>query len=211
MRGRVPGRVPGRVRGLVARRSPTQRLGAVAALVVVLSAPFGGWRSAADQEVVPLALDQRLDLGPFHLTIDSVEQVTALPPVLEADPDARYLVIRTTVTNHTDRAESVTLAEAAFSGDHTGFLAWPDEEAQLRVYGVDDAVRLPSGEFVNPGNTLHLAFVLRQQPDTDLAALTLGVRGYHFQEVDPQTLDPDRWVLDETPIAEGHLPVEVDA
>lgn len=198
------------MRGLVARRSGTQRLGAVAALLVVLSAPFGGWRSAADQEVVPLALGQRLDLGPFFLTVDSVTQVTALPPVLEPDPAGRYLVIRTTVTNHTDRAESVRLAEAAWSGDHTGFLAWPDDDdAQLRVYGIDDAVRLPAGEFINPGVTLHLAFVLRQQPDTDLAALTLGLRGYHFQEVDPQTLDPDRWVLDETPIAEGHVPIEV--
>jgi len=198
------------VRGFVARRSGTQRLGAVAAVLVVLSAPFGGWRSASDAEVVPLALDQRLDLGPFYLTIDSVKQVTELPPVLEEDPTSRYLVIKTTVTNHSDRAESATLAEAAFAGDHIGILPWPDrEDAQLRVYGVDDAVELPAGEFINPDVTYHLAFVLRQEPDTDLEALTLAVRGYVFQEVDPQTLDPDRWVLDEDPIAEGHVPIEV--
>jgi hypothetical protein len=193
----------------VARRSATQRLGVVAALLVVLLAPFGGWRSAPEQETVPLALGQRLDLGPFYLTIDSVKQVAELPPVLEADEAGRYLVIRTTVANHSDRPEGVRLATNAFSGDHTGFLAWEDDDAQLKVYDIDDAVQVPAGEFVNPGLTYHLAFVLRQSPDVDLDALTLAVTGYHFQEVDPQTLDPERWVLDDDPIAAGHVPIEV--
>jgi hypothetical protein len=200
----------GRVRGFVARRSGTQRLGAVAAVLVVLSAPFGGWRSASDEDVVPLALHQRIDLGPFYLRIDGVKQVSDLLPVLQADPASRYLVIKATVTNHSDRAESADLASAAFAGEHTGFLPWPDGDTrQLHVYDVDDAVELPAGEFINPDVTYHLAFVLRQGPDTDLDALTLAVRGYRFQEVDPQTLDPDRWVLDEDPLAAGHVPVEV--
>jgi hypothetical protein len=198
------------VSGFVRHRSGTQRLGAVAAVLIVLSAPFGGWRSASDTKTVPLAINQKVDLGPFYLTIDSVKQVSELPPVLEADPTARYLVIKATVTNHSDRAESIGLASAAFAGDHTGILPWPDGDTQqLHVYGVDDAVELPASEFVNPDLTYHLAFVLRQSPDVDLDALTLAVRGYHFQEVDPQTLDPDRWVLDEHPIADGHVPIEV--
>ena len=118
-------------------------------------------------------------------------------------------MIRTTVTNHSDRPESADLVSDAFSGDGTGFLPWEGEQDQLRVYGVDDAVRLPAGEFVNPDVTYHLAFVLRQRPDVDLDALTLAVTGYHFQEVDPQTLDPERWVLDDEPLAEGHVPIEV--
>jgi hypothetical protein len=201
----------GRVRRFIARRSGAQRLGAVAAVLVVLSAPFGGWRSASEQDTVALALDQKMDLGPFYLTVDSVTQLTELPPVLEADETSRYLAIRATVTNHSDRPEAADLAAGAFSGNHTGFLPWEGEQGPLRVYDVDDAVRLPAGEFVNPGMTYHLAFVLRQSPDVDLEALTLAVTGYHFQEVDPQTLDPERWVLDDDPLAEGHVPIEVRA
>jgi hypothetical protein len=203
--GKAPRR--GRVRSFVTNRSGTQRVGAVAAVLVALSAPFGGWRSAPAQEVAPLALDQRIDLGPFYLTIDTVKQIGSLEPVIEADGVNRLLVVRTTVTNHSDRPETADLVEQAFSGDHTGVVPWDDGD-QIRVFGVDDAVELPAGEFINPGVTYHLALVFRQEPDTDLDRLTLGVSGYRFQADDPQTLDPDRWVLDDL-LAEGHVPIEV--
>ena len=195
------------MREFVANRSGTQRVGAVAAVLIVLSAPFGGWRSAPAQDVTPLTLGQRIDLGPFYLTIDSVKQVSALPPVIEADGVTRLVVIKTTVTNHSDRPESADLVEKAFSGDHTGIVAWDDGD-QIRVYGVDDAVELPAGEWINPDVTYHVALVFRQEPDTDLDRLTLGVTGYRFQTDDPQTLDPDRWVLSDL-LAEGHVPIEV--
>jgi hypothetical protein len=195
------------VREFVANRSGTQRVGAVAAVLIVLSAPLGGWRSAPAQDVAPLALGQTIDLGPFDLTIDAVKQVGALEPVLEADGVTRLLVIRTTVTNHTDRPEGADLVEKAFSGDHTGIVAWEDGD-QIRLFGIDDAVELLAGEWINPGVTYHLALVLRQEPDTDLDRLTLGVTGYRFQADDPQTLDPDRWVPSDL-LAEGHVPIEV--
>ena len=82
--GNAPGPKRGRVRGFVANRSTSQRLGVVAAVLILLSAPFGGWRSASEQDVAPLELNQKIDLGPFYLTIESVKQVTGLPPVVEA-------------------------------------------------------------------------------------------------------------------------------
>src|SRR4051794_10185898 len=194
----------------MANRSSPQRLGAVAAVLILLSAPFGGWRSAAEQDVVPLETGQRLDLGPFYFTIVDVKQVAELPPVIEADGTSRFLEIKATVTNHTDRPEPAGLATQALSGKHTGALAFEgDDVLRLHVYGVDDAVELPASEFVNPGLTYTYAFVLRQSADVDLDALTLAVSGYHFQEVDPQTLDPNRWVPDDHPLAEGHVPIEV--
>jgi hypothetical protein len=199
-----------RARSFVASRSAPQRLGAVAAVLVILSAPFGGWRSAAEQDVVPLEIGQRIDLGPFYLTIDSVKQRTELPPVIEADGTSRYLQITATITNHTDRAEYAELATDALSGKHTGAMPFEgDAVLKLHVYGVDDAVEVPASEYVNPGLTYTYAFVLRQSADVDLDALTLAVYGYHFQEVDPQTLDPERWVPDDHPLAEGHVPIEV--
>jgi hypothetical protein len=201
----------GRLRGFVANRSTTQRLGTVALVLVLLSAPFGGWRSASEQDVVPLELNQKIDLGPFYLTIESVTQVQELPPVIESDGASRFLVIRTVVTNHTDRPEFADLVTDALSGDGAGPLPWDEEEApRLRIFGRDDAVELPYSEFINPDQTYALAFVLRQRPDVDLEQLSLAVTGYEFQEVDPQTLDPDRWVLATTPLAEGHVPIEVE-
>jgi hypothetical protein len=201
----------GRLRGFVANRSTTQRLGAVAAVLVLLSAPFGGWRSASDQDVVPLELNQKIDLGPFHLTIESVTQVKELPPVVEADGTSRFLVIRTVVTNHSDRPEFASLAAEALSGENLGALPWGDDEyPDLRVFGRDDAVELPGGEYINPDQTYPLAFVLRQSPDVDVEQFTLTVTGYQFQEIDPQTLDADRWLLETTPLAKGPVPIEVE-
>jgi hypothetical protein len=201
----------GRIRGFVANRSTSQRLGAVAAVLVLLSAPFGGWRSASEQDVVPLELDQKIDLGPFYLTIESVTQVKELPPVIEADGTSRFLVIRSVVTNHTDRPEQAKLAADAISGDHLEALPWGDDEyPDLRVFGRDDAVELPQSEYINPDQTYPLAFVLRQRADVDTDRFRLAVTGYEFQEVDPQTLDPNRWILETTPLAEGHVPIEVE-
>jgi hypothetical protein len=198
------------VRQFVANRSYPQRLGVLGATLVVATAPFGGLKSAADQDVVPLEVDQRIDIGPFYVTVESVKQVAELPPVIDADPTSRFLVIKAKLTNHTDRPESNHLVTLAFTGEHTGAMAFDGEDVPgLHVYDVDDAGEVPDGEQVNPDQTYTYAFVLRQSPDTDLDALTLAVTGYHFQEVDASTLDPDEWVADDHPLAEGHVPIEV--
>ena len=201
----------GRVRTFVANRSVPQRLGVLGAVLVLATAPFGGLRSASEQDVEPLQLDQRIDIGPFFVTIRSVKQVTDLPPVLEADGVSRFLVIRAEITNHTDRAESNHLVTAAFSGKHTGALPFEEDGDEVRphVFDIDDAGDVPDSEMVNPDQTYNYAYVLRQSPDTDLDALLLAVTGYRFQADDPSTLDPDEWVLDDDPLVEGHVPIEV--
>jgi len=200
-----------RAREFVANRSVTQRLGVVGAVLVLGTAPFGGLRSASEQAVVPLELDQRIDVGPFHVTLDSVRQVGDLSPAVEAQEDgSRLLVVRIEVTNHTDRAEQAALVADAFSGAHTGFVPWEDQEDPLRVFDRNDAVEVPGSEYVNPGQTYEWALVLKQEPGTDLDRLELAVTGYHFETEDPGTLDPDRWVPDAHPLAEGHVPIEVE-
>ena len=211
--GSGPGRRAGRVKEYVAGRPGVQRLGAVAAVLVLLTAPFGGFESASERDTVALELDQPLDLGPFVVTIESVKQLTTLPPVLpEAEPDARLLVIRVEATNHTDRAEYAELVRDAFSGTGTRALPWEDSDVPaLRLFDVNDAVELPATEFVNPGQTYEWALVLRQRTDVDLDAVELVVTGYHFEEEDTvTTLDENRWAIDRHPVAEGHVPIEVE-
>ena len=64
-------------------------------------------------------------------------------------------------------------------------------------------------ELVNPGSTFTWALVLQQQSDADLDALTLAVTGYYFREEGDQTLDVPSWVPQSTPLAEGHVAIEV--
>jgi hypothetical protein len=209
--GTAPGPTRGRVREFVANRSGSQRVGAIAAVLVLMTAPFGGLRSATDPDPDRLELGQKIDLGPFYVTVNSVKQHTELPPVVEKDPTSRILAIRITVTNHTDRAEFSSLAADAFAGEHIGAIPWPyDTEALPRVYDVDDAGQVPPGEYINPDQTYTYALLLRQRPDADLDALSLSIYGYAFVEEDVQTLDPNRWdLVTDRPLVEGHVPVEV--
>ena len=62
---------------------------------------------------------------------------------------------------------------------------------------------------VNPDQTYTYAYVLRQSPTPTSTPLLLAVTGYRFQADDPSTLDPNAWVLDDDPLAEGHVPIEV--
>jgi hypothetical protein len=207
--GKAPGPKRGRVREFVANRSHPQRLGVLGVVLVLMTAPFGGLRSAADEDTKPLQLDQRIDIGPFYVTLQSVTQLSDLKPTVapEADGD-KLLVLKIEVTNHTDRAEYSGLLPDAIGGTHAGVVPWASLGGEVfQVFDVDDASAF--NEYINPGQTYTLALVLQQEPDTDLDKITFKIYGYHFREVDPQTLDPNTWLPDETPLVEGHVPVEV--
>ena len=206
-----PGRRRGRrVRDFVSNRSATQRVGVLGGALVLLTAPFGGLESAAEREVEELALGQRIDIGAFYVTLDKVSQVPDLAPAASPQEGNRLLAIKVTATNHSDRAEYAQQVTDALGGAGTGAVPWPDEDdVRPRLFDVDDAVRVPAGEFVNPDQTYTYVVVFEQRADTDLDELTLEVYGYRFVADDVQTLDNERWVLQEPPLAEGHVPVTV--
>ena len=207
----VPGRAPRRkrVREFVANRSYPQRLGALGVLLVLLTAPFGGLRSAAQEDTKPLKLGQKIDIGPFYVTLETVTQVGDLVPAVSPDVEGDKLVaLKLDVTNHSDRAESSTLVRDAIGGDHTGFVPWSDNpDVVLKVFDAEDATEF--NEHINPGQTYTLALVMQQDPDTDLDRVTFAIHGYYFREIDPGTLAPNQWVLDAPPLVEGHVPIEV--
>jgi hypothetical protein len=200
----------GRARAFVGQRSAPTKLGALGAALVLATAPFGGLESAPENDVRPLALGQPIDIGPFYVTIEKVSQVGDLEPAISPEAKgAKLLVLTVKIANHTDRAEYSNLAVRAIGGDHTGGVPWEGDAAlEAKVFDVDDAVGFD--EYVNPGQSYTLALALQQDPATDLEQVEFTVFGYSFQEVDPQTLDPDRWVLDADPLATGHVPVGVE-
>jgi hypothetical protein len=198
----------GRVRELVAGRSTTQRVGVVGAVLVLLTAPFGGLSSATERDVADLAFDQRLDIGPFYVTVERVSQLADLQPAVSPEPGNTLLVLRIKVTNHTDEAQSPTLVPGAFGAKGAGAVPWAgDSEVEPRLYDVDDANEVPRNELVNPDLTHTYAMVVQQRPDTDLDAITFYVDGYDLLP-DAGTLQDERWVLRDR-LAEGPLPVTV--
>src|SRR4051794_37766595 len=90
-----------RVREFVANRSYPTKLGALGVVLVLATAPFGGLRSAAKEDTRPLALGQRLDIGPFYVTVEKVTQLSDLQPAVSPDnPRDKLLVLKVKVTNH---------------------------------------------------------------------------------------------------------------
>lgn len=198
----------GRVRELVSGRSATQRVGVVGAVLVLLTAPFGGLSSATERDVADLAFAQRLDIGPFYVTVDKVSQVPDLQPAVSPDEGYTLLVIRLEVTNHTDEAQSAGLVPGAFGAEGSGAVPWSgDAEVEPRLYDVDDANEVPGGELVNPDLTHTYAMVIQQRPDTDLDDIVFYVDAYRLLP-DAGTLQDERWVLQDR-LAEGPLPVTV--
>lgn len=199
-----------RVRDFVANRSTAQRLGVVGAVLVVLTGPFGGWRSASEEGTQPLTLGQKIDIGPFYLTVEKVSQVPDLLPAVAPQEGNKLLAIKVKVTNHTDVPEYADLATSAVGGEHTGARPWPDDtEIKPRLFDVDDAVEVPKAEFINPDQTYTYVVVVEQDPDTDLDRLTVNVLGYRYEAEDPGTLYPPHWVLEPNPLVDGHVEVTV--
>ena len=199
-----------RVREFAASRSATQRVGIVAGVLVLATAPLGGLRSAASEGAETLELGTRYDIGAFDVTIDKVSQVPDLEPAISPEAGYRILAVKVSVTNTSERAEQAGQVSGAFSGTGTRAVPWSeDDEPELLIFDVEDANDVPTTEYLNPGVTYEWVLALQQRPDADLDTLELGLTAYHFRETDPQTLDPNIWVLDRRPLAEGHVPIVV--
>jgi hypothetical protein len=198
----------GRVRAFLGGRSTTQRIGVVAVLAVLATAPFGGL-SKTDAGVAKIAIGTRYDIGPFYLTIDKVETLPDLKPFVRVGKGHQLLVIALTVVNHTDRTEDMSLVTEVLGGDHTAGTPWPNETTvRARLYDVADGSPVDF-ENVNPGATYQVAAVILQDAGADTSRLTLSLLGCDYQQEDIlSTLSPNSWVPRFT-IADGPLPVEV--
>ncbi len=216
-----PVRSRGRLRTFVGSRSATQRIGAVAVVAVLLTAPFGGLKDHEGYEA-QLELGHRYDLGPFDLTVDKVVTVSDLKPAVKPQKKGdRLLVIEITVTNHTEDDFPISLVLGTLGGDHTGAVPWPDdvefaeesgeappEAATPKVFNVADTSDM-AGEAFNPGQTYQLAVVVEQAPGWDPEDFSLTVFGFVHRDEDVTTLSADgRWVQNRY-VASGHVDVEV--
>ncbi|RLV51127.1 hypothetical protein D9V37_04200 [Nocardioides mangrovicus] len=181
-----------RARGFVKNRSNKQKVTGVAAVALLITAPFGGLKAEPAPKPATLHLNRAYDIGPFDVTVQKVVTVSSLSPVIKpARKHDRLLVVEALVHNRTDEPQYSSYISKAIVTKNMG--ARP---GVADAYLVKDASSL--SEQVNPGLTYRLAFVFQQargwEPASGDDAPRLGLGRWTFQADDPLTLDPDAWV-----------------
>jgi hypothetical protein len=194
-------------RSFAARTNGRQRLGAGAAAVLLVTAPFGGLRAAPDAGPERIAPKQEFEVGPYDVVLDRVVTVSDLKPQIEPEkPGDRLVVVVGTVHNPTDRPEYGTLLTRALSLRGAGVVA-PEVGSTAQLVSVEDGQSIST---INPGLTYQVAFVFEQEAGWTPRDVTVDVLGYTYQEEDPLTLDPESWLRGDEVAQSGRFPVKVN-
>ncbi|HEX7738200.1 MAG TPA: hypothetical protein VF426_00980 [Marmoricola sp.] len=207
-RGRA-GRLTSAATTFVVKRPRSQKLGALAGVALLVTAPFGGLRSAADVPPEHVSVDKPLMVGPFRFTFVKAVTVSDLEPAAKPSVEGgRLFVIEARVSNPGERPEPVieltralTVQDAGVAPDTDGSAATPD------MYDVDDSTTL-SGS-INPGVSYLVALVWDQQPGWTGDHARLRIARQEYRDKDPLTLDDHTWWLMDDALATATVPVEV--
>ena len=196
-----------RTRALVRRTNGRQRLGVGVAALLLVTAPFGGLRAAAEPGPDRLVAGKAFQVGPYDVTVRKVVTVGDLAPAIKPEqPGGRLLVLSGTITNPGNRPEFTTLVTQAFSVKGGGVVEPAEGRAVPQLVSVEDGQDITT---VNPGLTYDVAIVFEQQPGWTQQKVTVDVEGLEFQEEDPLTLDPQSWLETDEVAARGRFDVEV--
>jgi hypothetical protein len=196
------------VRGL-ASRATSRATGkhwaaAGAALLLLVTAPFGGLRSATGPAAASVRVGKHVRVGPYELTVRKVATVSDLAPELRPETDGdRLVVVVGKVRNPGTRPE--------YAGTLTGAL-------RLRDAGVVSTVRPTLLSYadgqpistINPGLTYEVAIVFEQAAGWTRKPVHLDVERLDFVHQDPLTLDADFWLATGRTARSGRFDVEVE-
>jgi hypothetical protein len=197
-----------RARSLVQGSSGRQRLGAGAAAVLLVTAPFGGLRATAPTDPDPITAKESFRVGPFDVVVDHVVTVSDLKPQIEPETEGnRLLAVVGTVRNPGVRPEYAVLLTRALSVRHGDVVAPAGGRSASQLVSLADGEAISE---VNPGLTYKVAFVFEQRAGWKKQDVTVDVLGYTFQEEDPLTLDPNSWLRGDDVAQRGDFPVKVN-
>jgi hypothetical protein len=197
----------GGVRGLAARAgsrlTPKHWTAAGAAALLLVTAPFGGLRTASEPGAGVVREGKEIRVGPFDLTIRKIATASDLAP--GASPETkgdRLLAIVGTLHNPGTRPEYAGTLTGALRLRDAGVV--PTVKPQLLSY--DDAQPIPR---INPGLTYHVVVVLEQSAGWQQQKVRLDVERLDFVHEDPLTLDADFWLETGKTARTGRFDVEV--
>ncbi len=206
-----------RVRGALASRSRKQKATGLAAVALLLTAPFGGLQHAADDPTRALVAGRPVTVGPFEVTFlrayrarqfeGSALNPWDASPVKPTVASHRILVVEVDVVNAGKRPEypqvltkAVSISGAAAVDGYAG----PTTRPEL-VYRADGS---PAGE-LNPGLKHRLALIVEQPARAARSRVTVSVvpMTYIGKGGGASNLDEDYWLHLDGVARRGSIPV----
>jgi len=183
---RVAGEASSRARTWVTA-TPYRLPLAVALAGLVVSAPFGGWRTAEPEATPVTAAGEVVQAPPFEVSLERA-YFTPRPSdsFPELDPGQQYVVVRGTVTSRHDRTVPGTLLTQAVAvtdlPDPVNILGAPIDVTQARpeLYSAQDSTGLSR---IGPDLTYDVGLVYRTEADELPHELTFTLSGYTYRRV----------------------------
>lgn len=151
----------------LAGRSLRQLVVGAAALALLVSAPFGGWETAAPLPVVTYPAGQSQDLGPLELRLTRVTENPNPSSAFGASEVGTYVLVRAIVRVPGDRMVDVGVLQDSVRLHGVGGLVAeprslvssrvvPDEQAKPTIFHTADSTVLNG---LGPGLSYEVAFV----------------------------------------------------
>lgn len=194
-------------RNLVGKASARQRAGAGAAVLLLLTAPFGGLSATAAASPAEVRAGHPVDVGPYELTIRKVVTVKDLAPDLRPEKDEdRLIALVGTVRNPGKRPEYAVTLTQSIRLRGAGVVSAKDGGLRPSLISYDDGQSIST---FNPGLTYQVALVLEQDGGWVRQPVRLDVERLEFMHEDPLTLDADFWMQTGRTAARGRFDVEV--
>ncbi|HUP99475.1 MAG TPA: hypothetical protein VM093_03360 [Aeromicrobium sp.] len=207
-----------RVRGALGARSRKEKVAGLAALVLAISAPFGGLERAADKPPGSVAATTPMSIGPYRVTflrayrvkqyLGAELQPSDASPVKPSSTSRRLLVLEVDVVNDGKRPEypnvltkAVSIAGAVKTDSYSG----PSAQPQL-VYRADGSRPDPLG----PGLTHRLALIVEQPASAhgSRAKVSVSRVTYVGKGGLASNLDEDYWLVLDEIARRGTIPID---
>ena len=196
-----------RVAGLARKTSGKQKVGAGAAVLLLLTAPFGGLRTAQPPALEKVTAGHVVTVGPFDVRVDKLVTVGDLKPSAEPEIDGdRLFALVATVRNPGQRPEPAATLTGALSFHGAGLVSPDNGGLRPSLLSYDDGESI---SVINPGLTYKVAYVFEQAKGWQAQPVRMDVQRLTFMEEDPLTLDAHYWLAMDETAARGTFDVDV--
>lgn len=160
---------------------------ALAAVGLVVSAPFGGWRAAESEEVPVVAPGEPVEAAPFEITLErayhSPRPSDSFP---ELEPGQQYVVVLGTLTSHHDATvpsgllgDAIDLHGLPMVLDIFGDRPQDGVQVEPQLYSASDSTLL---RLIGPGLTYDIGLVYVTESSQMPTELSVEISGHTWRK-----------------------------